>query len=134
MIQWIKTEKDYYFDINTNKIYGPRNDTKSYWHEVSHYLDHKNKVYRNISYYLHQQNEANALVVLTFLIIGVCNPGFAWDSVLMGVGIIFLPYCLWSAQEEIRALINGYIWSTLKKSPSVKSKKLSSFGTNQKHL
>jgi len=109
--EWVKTfGNNYYFDLDTNKIYGPKNNTCSYWHEVSHYLDHKKPWYRKISILINQMNQMIALLFIVGLFIGLFISKYQWPLFFQCIGFMFIPYCLWSVQEEIRADINGIIW------------------------
>jgi len=113
--EWVKTyDKNYYFDVDTNKIYGPSNTTHSYWHEVSHYLDNRKPIYRKISIVINQLNQMIALIFFVGLSMGLFSPGYPWPTFFQCIGFMFIPYCIWSAQEEIRADINGIIWRKTK--------------------
>jgi len=106
--------KSYYFDVETNKVYGPKKNSYGYWHEVSHYIDHKNKLYRVISLFINQWNQNVAMMIVCVLIVLLINSSLEWNILTHSLGTLFIPYCLWSTQEELRATINGFVWRNRK--------------------
>jgi len=108
---FIQTEaKHYYFDIHNNRIYGPRNDTRTYWHEYSHFRDYSHKWYQNINIRIQMLNEITASIFIGCLItvLFIDNRVEQFFMLAKIIGVMFMPYCLFSFQEEVRAEIYGY--------------------------
>lgn len=85
-------DKYYYFDILNNTIHGKEKYSYNYFHELSHYLDHKKKIYNEISIAMHQYIQG--LSMFGFFIMYIDTTAFLF---------FFGVYSLWVLQEEIRA-------------------------------
>lgn len=104
-------DNKYYFDVDTKTIYGRKKDSFSYRHELSHYKDHCNKSYRRINHLIQLVNQTAALFFSTALIVSLLTAGNTFHLIYC-IGYAFIPYCLWSFQEEVRADI--YAWRNRK--------------------
>lgn len=106
---FIKTKGEhYFFDVENNQIHGPKKYTRTYWHEVSHFKDHQKGWYKHLNLLVQWMNQTFALTVCLMGVYGIFNHSFAWMTFLNGVGILFIPYCIFSFQEELRAEIYSF--------------------------
>ena len=83
--------KHYYYNIDTDTIYGREYGSFGYYHEVSHYLDHKNRLYSQISFSFSALRQAYFMI---FILI------FIDFSLMVILGMII---SIWTIQEELRA-------------------------------
>jgi hypothetical protein len=117
----VKSDK-YMYNIDTETIYYIEKNTKSYFHEYTHYLLNKNKRWRKVNYFLDYYNQfLNMIIFFTLLILLVIHIFYIkipFNSFLE-LGFIYLikslPIMIFMFVEEFicdvyaRKLYNKYI-------------------------
>lgn len=108
--EFIKSEQ-YYFDVLNNRIYGKEYKSRLYFHELSHYKDHKKKWYNTVSVAIEEITEFISLLYIVSLIVSFMFGLYekVYNIVWM-IGFLFFPIAIWRTQEEVRATINSYRW------------------------
>jgi hypothetical protein len=107
------TDKQYYFNIDNNQIYGPKKYSFGYWHEMSHYKDHTHNWYSKINITIQTINQIAAIfftmIAMFYIVMCDFNPAH-WANLMQATCFMFIPYCIFSFQEETRAdLYAAYI-------------------------
>jgi hypothetical protein len=87
----------YFFDVDSETIHGLHEGSFSYYHEISHYNDHKNELYKSISIYVSACMQIMALIFPIFIFLNIK----IWLNAYAILSIFIL-------QEEIRAYIFAY--------------------------
>lgn len=91
----------YYFDIENNIIYGKKQFSHFYYHELRHYKDYSMKWYRRLGLCMGLYLQILTIVFPLYFFMG--------SDALKNWGIVFLPYAFFRLQEEIRAEIYGWL-------------------------
>ena len=111
---------NYYFEVENNTIYGREKYSSLYFHELSHYIDHLNPLYRKTSMFFsfYGQNLAFWFISIMFL--------FFVSSRLYFITFFLTCYSIYSSfifTEELRAMYNSYIWVKKWKNKTLKLNK-----------
>lgn len=106
--KFIQTEEGYYFNVETNTIYGEKKYSYLYFHELSHYLDHMNEDYKITSYFFGMYAQILTYIFVIVLIVSLFKHEIysflnTW-AVFLGLYSVYAGFII---AEEIRAYFNG---------------------------